>query len=50
MIITPDPLTKFKERLRRAYPEVFFWIEREMSVTMLFWVLVFILLLSKCWR
>ena len=50
MIITPDPLTKVKERLKRAYREIAFWVEREISVTMLFWVLVFILLLSKCWR
>ncbi len=45
MIITPDPLIKFREKVRQAYLEIMFWVERESSISLIFWIVVLILFL-----
>jgi len=45
MLITPDPLTKFREKARRAYREIIFWVDRESSISLIFWIVVLILFL-----
>ena len=40
-------LMKLDEKLKRGWDELVFWVKREMSVTMLFWLALAVFLLLK---